>query len=239
MRVFGLGLFLHPAFLVGVFRACALLRAPHFPPPLAGAACGVGLCGGRRGWVSPPLPPFFWLRRGCVVLGRNLALWWSPPRVPVLGPLVSAPPGPFVWVASVFLSYCWLPATSPVGCVPACRRCPFQRPFGGRVVVVGLCLWLYVDRLDKVVLRCPFEGPRGCRLWCYLVGGVASCGVGCAASRLCACPSPALFCFLWARLRGWAGVLPPSVFLFWEGGLPVPPSAFPGLVHALVGIRCG
>ena len=41
---------------------------------------------------------------------------------------------------------------------------------------------------------------------------------------------------LFLLVGGWG--FPPSLF-FWGGGLPVPPSALPGLVHALAGERSG
>ena len=62
-------------------------------------------------------------------------------------------------------------------------------------------------------------GPVFALVW--LGGLAASCGVG---GRF--------------RGRGPFSCAPPSGF-FSEGGLPVPPSAFPGLVQALVGICCG
>ena len=94
-----------------------------------------------------------------------------------------------------------------------------------------------------------FRGPRGCRLWCCLGGGFARLlWSGCAASRLCVCLLPAPFFFAGGRaLLVLGGGFPtfcavclfPFVCFFPGGCLPVPPATFPGLVHALVGIRCG
>ena len=81
-------------FLAGVFGAvpsCA--RSVRFPPPRGWAACGVGLCGSyAEGFAEGGVCGCG--SRPC----RVVALWWSPSRIPVLGPLVSAPPPPFVWV---------------------------------------------------------------------------------------------------------------------------------------------
>ena len=85
---------------------------------------------------------------------------------------------------------------------------------------VGRCSWLGVAGFGWVVPLCLFGGPVFGAFW---GGGLAaSGGVG---GRFGGCG-------LFSRLPP-----PPSVF-FWGGGLPVPPSAFPGLVHALACIQC-
>ena len=88
--------------------------------------------------------------------------------------------------------------------------------------LVGRCSWLGVAGSGWVVPQCLFGGPV---LDAFLVGGwAASCGVG---GRFGGCglfprPSP----------------LPP-LFFFLARGLPVPPSAFPELGHALARVQCG
>ena len=88
---------------------------------------------------------------------------------------------------------------------------------------VGRCSWLGVASFGWVVPLCLFGGPV---LGAFWVGALAaSGGVG---GRFGGCglfsrppPLPPLFSFF----RG-------------GGGLPVPPSAFPGLAHALAHIQC-
>ena len=89
----------------------------------------------------------------------------------------------------------------------------------------GRCSWLGVAGFGWVVPLCLFGGPVFVPFW----GGclAASGGVG---GRFGGCG-------LFSRLFP----LPHPFFLFgffWGGGLPVPPSAFPGLVHALACIQC-
>ena len=88
---------------------------------------------------------------------------------------------------------------------------------------VGRCSWLRVAGLGWVVPLCLFGGPVFAAFW---VGGLAaSCGVG---GRFGGCGL-----FLRPPLP------PPPVFFLGGVGLPVPPSAFPGLAHALARIQCG
>ena len=88
--------------------------------------------------------------------------------------------------------------------------------------LVGRCSRLGVAGFGWVVPLCLFGGPVFVAFW---VGGLAaSCGVGgrfgCCGLFLRPPPSP------------------PCV-VFWGGGLPVPPSAFPRLAHTLARIQCG
>ena len=86
---------------------------------------------------------------------------------------------------------------------------------------VGRCYWLGVAGFGWMVPLCLCGGPVFGAFWggvwppvVVLVGGLVAVGCFCAFS-----PSPFLF--------------------FWGGGgLPVPPSAFPGLAHALACIQC-
>ena len=188
------------------------------PRPLGGAACGVGLGGDCSGHGLPPLASFFFRLRGGDLWFSIVSRLCGVRRRLVLGPWLSVP-FPFRLGCVFFFCRRWR-ATSLVGCAPACSGCPFPRPFGGRVVVVGHCFWLGVARLGWVVLRCSFGGPRGCRLWCCLAGGVARLlWSGCAAARWCDCLSPPPCFFLrWARVRGCTGVPPCPCVSFLLGG---------------------
>ena len=89
-------------------RVASRVRPVRFRPPSCGAACGVGVCGGCCGWgLSPCLPPplfFPGCRGGCGSRPWPVVTLWCPTLpVPVLGLLLSVPPSPFVWVASIFL----------------------------------------------------------------------------------------------------------------------------------------
>ena len=145
--VFGYGFWLRPAnfgwclqcvclgldfsctrlFLAGLLgRVPPGTRSARTRPLLGGAACVAGLCGGRcgRGFSPPPLLFSSGLpgcgggfcgcgsRPRCVV-----ALWWSPSPVPVLAPLVPAPPPPFLWVPPFcFLFFAVSVSVWPVAC---------------------------------------------------------------------------------------------------------------------------
>ena len=207
-------------FWLGCWGVCSFARAPSVPlHPLVGLPVVWGRVGVALGGVSPP-PSYFFL--GLAAGGgfcgfgsppcRVVALLWSPSPVSVLGPLVSAPLPPFVWVSSFFfLCPCgrW-PATSPVGCVPACPGCPFLQPFGGRVAVVGRCFWLGVTRLGGVVPRCSIWGARESRFWCLLawVGCLLLVEWVCGFAVVCLPPLLSFFPVGWrVCIRGWVAVL--------------------------------
>ena len=116
----------------------------------------------------------------------------------------------------------------PIPSLPGCVVCLFFRPsvvcvrvFWVSLFPVGRCPRLGVAGFGWVVTPCPFGGSC---LPCRLGGGFG---------RLLRC--------WWAVSWLWAALAPPHVFIvfFGGGGLPVPPSAFPGLAQALVGIQCG
>ena len=97
----------------------------------------------------------------------------------------------------------------PAWCVSACFGVPFP---AGPLFLAWCCgFWLGGPPV-------PFWGPV---LGAFWVGGwAASCGVG--------------------RRFGGSGLFSrPPPFFFRGGGLPVPPSAFRGLAHALARIQCG
>ena len=227
----GLGISCTLLFLAGVLERepyCA--RSFRFPPPPAAAGCAVGLCGGRRGRGFPPLSFFFGLP-GCGggsvgVVVRPVVLWLCGGRRRLSRSWASwsrPPPPPFVWVSSVLFFFscpCGRSlATSPVGCVSACPSCPFLRPFGGCVVVLGRCFWLGVIGLGRVVRRCSLAGPLGVVFGVAWLGGLpASCGVG-ARLRGCVTASTLFLLSRWpAGARSWlGGGFPLSVFFFGRG----------------------
>ena len=219
----------HPRVRLPVARGCVGVAVGGFPPP-SSIFCGLPVPGGVSVCSSRP----------CRVLAR----WWLPSPVSFSAPLVSALPAPFVWV-SLFFFPCpsgRRPATSQVKVCAGVSGVSFFRLFGRCVVGVGRGFWWGAFGLVGVVTRFPIGGPHGCRLWWCPAGSRPPLWNGCAASRLCVGPprfhsSPlAGGCVL---LEGWG--FPPFVFFFFgEGpGSPFPPSAFPRLVHALVGKRCG
>ena len=166
------------------------------PPFLSFSFPGFG--GGRGG--SPPC---------CFV-----ALWCSLSPVPVLCLLVSVPPSPFFWVASISFFFRW-PATSPVGCVPACTGCPFlwwAAALGW--VSPGLAGWS-----SGVLLG----GPVGVAFGVALLGGLpASCGVGARPLGCVSVPCPLFYFFFGGRAfvvgRGFPAFCPVYLFLFFGGG---------------------
>ena len=87
---------------------------------------------------------------------------------------------------------------------------------------VGRCSWLGVAGFGWVVPLCLLGGPV---FGAFLGGG----GFG----RLWWC-----WRAVWRLMAVFAPFPPPPSVFFWGGGLPVPPSAFPGLVHALACIQC-
>ena len=140
---------------------------------------------------------------------RVVALWCLLLAVPVLGLVVSVPPPPLVPAPP---SCFFSPVSAPARCVLACAGCPFFQ----WAAALG-CVLLVLAGWSSGV---PSGGPVGAVPGAIGLGGLpASCG----------------------RVGGFVAVglsrAPPP--FFGGRGLPVPPSAFPWLVHALVGIRCG
>ena len=207
-------------------------------------------------WCCPSSVGFLW----CSWLGLGFGLlmgrvWFRgrpacPPKFPVLacGVGVCAGPGSRLcqaflgWIVVVCflrLSFCFLLGVPVPGFVVPVPPSPFFRagllalffsfsfPFRGvcllvsvSLFLVGRCFWLGVAGFGWVVPLCLFGGPVFGAFW----GGFG---------RLWWC---------W-RAVWWLWVVfappPPSVvFFFLGGGLPVPPSALPGLAHALARIQC-
>ena len=230
-----------PLFLVWVLRRVgSCLRPVCFPPPLGGAALGMGLCGGCRGWgFSSPFLLFFGLRGG---------LWFSALSCRGFVVFAAACPGlgprglcsPFNFRLGCV---CFFFASGPPLLRWGVRRRAFPPALRwscgcGRPLLSAGCFW--------VRQGCPpavrSGGPSGVAFGAAWPGGLpASCRVG-ARLRGCmtvSCPPPF---FLQTGARSWlrGGSSPSVLFVcFWGGGLPVPPSAFPGLMQALVRIQCG
>ena len=204
-----------PLFLGGVccVGVCAGLGFRLRPVPLGWV---VGVC--VRSCVCPACPRPSW-GAACGIGVCGCCRWWG---LPPPSPLVFFFGGGLCGVGR-WLSRCWvLRPLSP-------------RPFTSR----PRCLFFFPSqrRVCPRVLGVASPGgplPWCCRLW---LGG----------------PPPPLWGVLSSVLSGW-GVWPPLVVLvdgwvavnrsrpppcFLGGGPPVPPSAFTGLAHALVGILCG
>ena len=199
----GLGFSCTPLLLVWVVgRVASCMRPVRFPSPSGGSACRVGLCGGCRGWgLSPPLPYFFGLRAGvcgswpCLVV----ALWYPLLPVPVLGLLVSVPPSPFLWVASMVIFF----GGPPFLRWGVCRRVRGFLSSAGPLLSAG---WA------PVFFRgAPWVSPLVLPGWGVcppLVKWVRGLSVVCLSL------APPLFFFWRVRARGWAGVPPLLCCLF-------------------------
>ena len=181
----------------------------------------VGLC--LRSCVCPARPcPSWGAARGAGMCG--CCRWWGVP-----------PPLPFGFFFSFVVSVAGCPGLGSRGLCPPIPSLPGRivwclcvfffcvvcvRVIWASLLSVGPCPRLGVAGFGWVVPRRPFGG---CCLRCRLGRGFG---------RL-------LWC-LWAAWWLWAVLAPPPPCCFFlGGGLPVPPSVFPGLAHALVGILCG
>ena len=236
--------------LAGVLGpVCVCVRAPLVPRP-SWLGCAVWACVLRSGFGCAPL---LGKLLGCVCVGAWAPLapppsWGAACGVGVCGccrgwGLPPPPPLPFAYFRGgrrgvscrafvVLVASC--PGLGSRGLrppFPSCSGCAFLcffflrpsvvcvRMLGVSLLPVGRCSWFGGAGFGWVVLRCPFWGSC---LRCRLAGGFG---------RLLRCG--------WAFSWLWAFLVPPPPVFFFGGGVPVPPSAFPGLVHALVGIRCG
>ena len=190
--------------------------------PLVSAVCGVRGWGSVSaclwdvcGFVGAPLAPrLFWFRRAVwvCVLGPGLGC-----AQPFLAGLSGC-----VFCAFVFFS----PVPGLVVPVPPSSFfwdglvAPFF--FSVSLFPVGRCSWLGVASFGWVVPLGLFGGPVFGAFW----GGGGLAASGGVGGRFGGCG-------LLSRL------FPLSPPFFFRGGrLPVPPSAFPGLVHALACIQC-
>ena len=179
------------------------------PPPFLLLMCGVGVRAGPRSRLCPAL------------LGLVVGVCFLPFIFPFFGFVVAVAgcpcPGPCGPCPPIpFLSGWAAGFFFSVVCV-CMFRCPISR-------------WAAVPGLVLPVLAgwspCASLGVLSFRLWCLL---------GRRFGRLLWCSR--VVRWLWAVLA--PPPSPPCSFSFGGGGLPVPPSAFPGLAHALARIQCG
>ena len=195
---------------------CAGLRvfacAPLFPAfPGWGAVCG------RACWArvsAVPCPSWLGCRRVFFALFFLGVSWFgfvvSVAGCPCPGPCGPCPPIPFLSGWAAGSFFSF----SSVVCV-----CMFRCPFSRWAAVPGLPLPVLAGWSPCASLGVLSSVPSGWGVWpplVFLAGGFGGCGL---FSR----PPPP----------------PPLCFFFLGGGLPVPPSAFPGLAHALARIQCG
>ena len=198
-------------FLVGVaVRGCVFVRAPRLFP----AFPGWGAVCGRACWAGvSAVPRLSWLGcRGVFFVLFFLGVSWFGFVVSVAGcprPGRCGPCPPVPFLLGWSAGSLFFPAW----CVSACFGVPFP---GGPLFLAWCCRFLLGGPPVPVWGSCP---------WCLL---------GWGSGRL-------LWCWraVWWL---WAVLSPPplpSLFSFSGGGLPVPPSAFPGLAHTLARIQCG
>ena len=226
----GLGFGCVPPLLGGCWGVCVLVR----PSRVVSCSSWLGvLCGGAclcaRPACSPPSPAGVCCVGVCAGPGSRLC------------------PALLGRVVGVCFCFC----VSCFGFVMSVARCPCPGPCGPcppipslsgwvagslffsawRVSVRFVCPFFWWAAVPGLVLPvsagwplcAPFGGPVFGTFW---VGGLAaSCGVGgrFGGCGPFSCPPPS----------------PPVFVFFLAGGLPVPPSAFPGLAHALARIQCG
>ena len=185
-------------------------RAP-LVPRLSWPGCGVWAC-----VLGPGLgcaPPFLVGLSGCVfcaVSSLACLVWALWCRLLAVPVLGLVVPVP---QSPIFRAGLLALFFFPAWCVSACFGVPFP---AGPLFLAWCC---------RFWLGGPPVPLSGCCLWCLLGGGFG---------RLLWCWRAVWW--LWAVLSPCP--LPP-LFFFWGGGLPVPPSAFRGLAHALARIQCG
>ena len=226
MCVCGFGFRLHSAFFwLGYWSvlplACAASASRH---RLVGLPVAWGCAGVAVGGVCPPPSPFaffFGLRGGggfrpC----RVVALGCPPLPVPVLGLLVSVPLSSFVRAARMSFFFFFCPPLLQWG---VCRRVLDVLCSGG-LLLSAACRRLWQGGPPVFFRGAPSVSP-------LMLLGWGDC--------------PPLVEWVRGFVAGCLSLAPPPLFLLFVcflfssgGGLPVPPSAFSGLVHALVVIRC-
>ena len=230
--VVGFGFPLRPAFPWGVVWVCVCSCArPAWSP----APPGWGCCAGVRVCACAPLVTrLSWL--GCGV--------WAC----VLGPGLSCAP-PFLVGLSGCVFCAFFLGVSWFGFVVSVAGCPCPGPCGPCPLIPFLSGWAAGSFFfPSVVCVCMFWCPFS--RWAAVPGLVLPVLAGwspCASlGVLSSVPSE---WGVWPPLVVLAGGLvavgsflarpPPPLSFFLGGGLPVPPSAFPGLAHALARIQCG
>ena len=212
--------------LGGCWGVCVLVR----PPRVVSCTSWSGVqCGGACLCARPACSPPFLAGVCCVGVragpgSRLCSPFWVGLSgcVFFLGVLVAGCPCPGPcgpcrpipslsgWVAGSFLFF-----FVPAWCVSA----GFGFPFSRWAAAPGLVLPVLAGWSPRAPLGVLSSVPSGWGVWPPLVvlaGGLVAVG------RSLAPPPPS-----------------PPVFFFWGGGLPVPPSAFPWLAHALGRSHCG
>ena len=252
--VLGPGLLPRPATPGWSVGACVCLCwCPACTPPFLAGVCGVDvraglrfrLCAAPLGWVVgvcvcscvyPPCTPSF--------LGGRL--WRGGVRV--LSWLGFVPPPP-LWDVFSFGGAPWRVVSLLCGVgrwmsgswVPRCPS-PLPLSFGLRLCVFFVLFFSCSQRgVCRRVCGVPCSGGPLLPVWCcrFCLGGprVPLRGVPSSVPSGWGVGPPFVAWVGGFVAVGLSRAPPPAFFL--EGGPPVPPSAFPGLVHALVGIRCG
>ena len=231
--VVGPGLVPRPATSGWGVGACMCLCArPACTPPFLSGVCCVGVRAGLGSRLCPA--PLGWVVgvcvRSCVCPACLRPSWgaacgaevcgcccWS--RLPPLSPLVLV--SRFFWGGGVSILVLW------------CRSLA--------VLVLGLLVSVPPSRLLRAAF---FFVPAWCVSACFgcpFFRWAAAAGLVLpvlAGRSPCAPLGGPVFGAVWPG--GLADLAPPPpCFCLGVGGLPVPPSAFPGLAHALVGIQCG
>ena len=231
-----------PPVLAGVLgRVCVSVRAP-LVPRLSWVGSAVWACVLGSGFGCAPFLLVGLLGcacgRACAPLDRALPggppVVWGCASVAVGG--VCPLPSPLVsfWAGGFVMSVAGCPGLGPCGLCPPIPSLPghvvwrlfsFFRPsvvclrvFWVSLLPVGRCRRLGVAGFGWVSPGAPLGGPVFGAVWVGVLA--ASCGVG-------------------GRCSGCGPFLRPPPCFFFGGGLHVPPTAFPGLAHALVGIPCG
>ena len=196
--------------LVGVaVRGCVFVRAPRLFP----AFPGWGAVCGRACWAQvSAVPRPSWLGCRGVFFAFFFCVSWFGFVVSVAGCPCPGPCGPCLPIP--FLSG-WAAGSFPFfspWCLSACFGVPF--PAGPLFLACCCRFWLGGPPVPLwgSCLRCLLGGGFGRLLWCW-----------------------------WAVWWLWAVFAPPPLppLFFFGGGVPVPPSAFPGLALALARIQCG
>ena len=136
-----------------------------------------------------------------------------------------------------FALWCRLLGIPVLGLVVPVSSSPF---FQAGLLALFFFSWCVSACFGVPFLAGPLFLARCCRFWLGgppvpLWGSCLRCLLGGGFGRLWWCWRAVWW--LWAVFAP-PPHPPPSVF-FWGGGLPVPPSAFPGLAHALARIQCG
>ena len=192
-------------------RGCVFVRAPRLFPAFPGR----GAVFGRACWAQvSAVPRPSWL--GC--RGVFFAL--------------------FFWACLGLALWCRLLAVPVLGLVVPVPPSPFFR--------AGLLALFFFSVVCVCMFRCPFSRLAAVPgLVLPVLAGWSPCA---SLGVLCSVPSGWA---VWTPLRVLVGGLkavgcslappssPPWVFFFTVGSLPVPPSAFPRLAHALARIQCG